>query len=206
MHLRNTNYKWYWSLYSCLCLSLLCSMGLSTTISQPALADGHAITSTETNAKGHHWVKAQILIKAPQHIVWQTVHEERSHDPDIAYSRVIEQGQNHCLLEQKFVFLPIFGSAVCLMKNTEVPLKRIDYSMVSSDHFKAMDGSWVLTATPDGNSTYLELSTHSDIGIPVPRQIMEGFTAKRLQKRLANVKHMAEAAQARIAARSEPKG
>jgi hypothetical protein len=173
------------------------------TFDQALLSSGRAVSAMDAGPHGNHRIKAKILIKASPRVVWETVHAERAHDPDIEYSRVLEQGHNQCLLEQKFCLLPIIGSAVCVMKNVEVPLKRIDYSMIHSDHFKAMDGSWILTSAAEEGFTYLELSTYSDPGLPVPRQFIEAFTAKKLQKRLTNVKRMAEATQSSIAERPE---
>jgi hypothetical protein len=85
------------------------------------------------------------------------------------------------------------------MKNVEVPLERIDYNMVTSDRFKALEGSWVLSPGKEPNETYLELSSYVDMGLPIPRGMVEGVTGKKLQRRLSNVKAMAEATQTRLA-------
>ncbi|MBI4534223.1 MAG: hypothetical protein HY711_09800 [Candidatus Melainabacteria bacterium] len=163
------------------------------------LLKGSPVMSTENKASGRRWVKAKILIKAPLEIVWNTVHEQRKSDPDLAYSRVLTQSRNHCTLEQKFVLLPIIGAATCVMVNEEIPLERIDYRLVKSDHFKAMEGSWVLTPYEDGHYTILELSSYLDMGYPVPRAFIETITARKLEKRVTNVKNMAERTQGRLA-------
>jgi uncharacterized protein YndB with AHSA1/START domain len=137
-------------------------------------------------------VKASIHIDAPREVVWQAVHDERKHDPDLAYSKVIVPGEHEYTLEQKMVLIPVFGSAVCEMLNKEVPLERIDYKLIKSDRFKHMEGSWVLTPSSDGKTTTLELSTSLDLGVPVPRSVINGFTAKKLQRRLKHVKESAE--------------
>lgn len=159
-----------------------------------------AVVSTEQRPNGHRWVKAKILIKAAPHVVWETVHEERKRDPDLAYSKILtDDGNNQATLEQKFALIPIIGTAVCVMKNKEVPNERIDYNMISSDRFKALEGSWVLSPGPDSDHTYLELSSYCDMGLPIPRAMVEGVTAKKLQRRLWNVREMAEATQTRLA-------
>ncbi len=145
-------------------------------------------------------VQAKILIKAPVDVVWYSVHEERKHDPDIAYSKIIEQGVNEQKLEQKFTLLPVIGSATCLMHHTEVPNQRIDYRLLKSDHFKAMEGSWIFTPAENGKATVLELSTHLDMGVPVPKMIFNSLTQKKLDKRLAHVKEMAEGLHNKVAA------
>ncbi|HEY9677437.1 MAG TPA: SRPBCC family protein [Drouetiella sp.] len=147
-------------------------------------------------------VKAKVLIKAPPEVVWYSVHEERKHDPDIAYSKVIEQGVNEQKLEQKFCLLPVIGSATCLMHHTEVPNQRIDYKLLKSDHFKAMEGSWIFTPAENGKATMLELQTHLDMGVPVPKMVFNNLTQKKLDKRLAHIKEMAESMQSKVAANS----
>jgi hypothetical protein len=158
-----------------------------------------AVIGSEDHANGHRWVTAKILINASPHVVWQTVHEERRRDPDLAYSKVLNCKDNDSTLEQKFTFLPVIGTAVCVMHDIEIPNQRIDYTMVSSDHFKAMEGCWELTPAQDGSSTYLSLATYCDMGFPVPRSFLDGITARKLQRRLSNVKAMAEAEQLRVA-------
>ena len=171
---------------------------------QAVSQDPSATVSAEKQLNGHNWMKARVLIKASPHVVWETVHEERKHDPDLAYSKILSQEKNQATLEQKFALIPVIGTAVCVMHNAEVPFERIDYNMISSDRFKAMEGSWVLTPGREANSTYLELSSYCDLGLPIPRSMIDGVTTKKLQKRLANVKTMAEATQGRLAAHSKP--
>lgn len=151
-------------------------------------------------AKQSDWVKGQVTIKAPPSTVWYSVHEERKKDPDLAYSKVIEQCENEATIEQKFVLIPMLGSAVCLMKQSEVPLKRIDYYLLKSDHFKAMEGSWILTPSADGKSTVLELNSHIDLGMPVPRWFLNSTLSRKIDRRLSHVKTMAEKIHAGVVA------
>jgi carbon monoxide dehydrogenase subunit G len=144
------------------------------------------------------WASGSVVIKAPPEVVWQAVHDERNSDPDLAYSKILEQGENECKLEQKFTFIPVIGTAVCQMYNREVPNERIDYKLIKSDRFKAMEGSWVLTAIEEGK-TRLDLSTNLDMGIPVPRGMVNAITAKKLATRLKHVKEMAETRHAKLA-------
>ncbi len=158
--------------------------------SSPVSAEAPA----KANAKGHdQWVTSSVLIQAPAAEVWRSIHEERSKDPDLSYSKVLEQvSPTEYKHEQKFNFIPVIGSSVCVMSQHEVVNERIDYSLLHSDRFKAMEGSWVLTPYDQGRKTKLELSSHLDLGLPVPRSFMNGCTSKKIQKRLSNVKHMAE--------------
>lgn len=196
-HRNQLFFKWSALIQSALTVAIVAAVSI------PAAEAGESPTEfkwwTEKQPNGHRWVKAKMLIQAPSEVVWQSIHNEQSADQDLVYRKVISRGVNDVVSEQKLHHLPIIGTAVSTMHTTEVPLKRIDYEMVKSDHFKALEGSWVLTPGPN-KSTYLELSSYCDIGIPIPRPIRDGITVKKLEKRLANVKKNSEFGQVPIAA------
>ncbi len=153
---------------------------------------------TEKQPNGHRWVKVKLRIQASPEVVWHAIKHEQNGDSDLIYSKVISRAPGDTVSEQKLGHLPFIGTATSTMHTTEVPLKRIEYTMLKSDRFKAFEGSWVLTPAPN-KSTYLELSSYCDIGIPIPRPIREGITVKKLEKRLANVKRNSELSKFQIA-------
>lgn len=136
-------------------------------------------------------VSGRIEIQAPARIVWDAVHKERAEDPDLSYSKVVENRGEKVMLEQKFKGMPIIGEAVCLMEQTETLNQRIDYKMVRSDKFKALSGSWILTELPDG-STRLELYSVLNTGLPFSEHIINHVLKGRIGKRLERVKASAE--------------
>lgn len=136
-------------------------------------------------------VKGQIEIKATTERVWEAVHAERATDPDLAYSKVIQQKGSRILLEQKFNALPIIGEATCLMVQEETPLKRIDYKLVRSDKFKNMCGCWILQETAEGSTT-LELWSLLDTGLPYSQGVINTLLKEKINRRLARVKNAAE--------------
>ncbi|MDR3616222.1 MAG: SRPBCC family protein [Candidatus Obscuribacterales bacterium] len=138
------------------------------------------------------WCKARTTIKASPEVVWRMVHEERQHDPDIGYTKVLEQSEHECKLEQQFKFIPVLGTSVCVTEQKEVPFERIDYKLLKSDHFKEMEGSWTFASADNGRSTVLELSSHLDLGLPVPKFMMNRISTGKLEKRLAHIKELAE--------------
>lgn len=158
-------------------LALAALLALS---SLPALAQDNVVTSS-------------VMINAPAKAVWDAVHTERQNDPDLEYSKVLETHGDQSLIEQKFKELPVIGSATCQLIQREVPLQRIDYKLVKSDKFRALNGSWVLTSSPDGRSTTLELSSHLDSGISYSQGMIDLLTKKKIDRRLDNVKRAAEA-------------
>lgn len=198
-----------------LCNTIVAALAITYLTSSPAeardllhgcskgKAEEVSVSSEKRGTTGKTFVTGRTLIKAPAAVVWDTVHEERKHDPDLAYSKILHSGENECRLEQKFTLIPVIGTAVCEMRNAEVPLQRIDYKLIKSDRFKAMEGSWVLTPQNDGKYTMLELSTHLDMGVPVPEHFMTSATKKKLARRLGNVKKMAESTHAKLAANQE---
>ena len=135
-------------------------------------------------------VTGKVDISAPAQIVWDAVHHERSSDPDISYSKVVEQKGNRILLEQKFNTIPIVGEATCLLVQEETPHKRIDYKMVRSDKFKEMWGSWIIDESPNG----VVLSLHSvlDTGLPYAQSVTNTVLKSKIEARLARVKTAAE--------------
>ncbi|HIA55813.1 MAG TPA: hypothetical protein EYN91_27630 [Candidatus Melainabacteria bacterium] len=135
-------------------------------------------------------VTGKVEITAPAQAVWDAVHHERQSDPDLSYSKVVEQKGNRILLEQKFNSIPIVGEATCLLVQEETPLKRIDYKMVRSDKFKEMWGSWVIEENPNGVS----LSLHSvlDTGLPYAQSVTNQFLKGKIDARLNRVKTAAE--------------
>lgn len=148
-------------------------------------------TSGGINTADWPGVKALVQINASAEDVWNAVHKERANDPDLSYSKVIQQKGNRVLLEQKFHALPVIGEATCLMVQEETPLKRIDYKLVRSDKFKNMAGSWILQSKPDGTTT-LELYSHLDTGLPYSQGLINGILQDKITKRLNRVKAAAE--------------
>jgi hypothetical protein len=158
---------------------------------------------SKTNPKS--WVRGTVHVQAPPEIVWYSVHETRKKDPDLAYSKVLERSLNEELYEEKFLLVPFVGSATCVLKDKEIPLKRIDYELVSSDHFRAMEGSWVFLVSEDGKSTTLELTSHLDTGMPVPQSFVDGNLAKKIERRLNHVKTVAESLHQKVAVQATTK-
>jgi len=165
-----------------------------------AQASEQAKVSKRARPSGGNTMAASIHIHATSDVVWRAIHEERSHDPDLAYSKVLNQNGPELVLEQKFAILPIIGTAVCVMTNKEVENRKIEYKLVKSDHFKAMEGSWEILPTDDNRCSELTLTSYVDLGLNVPRMFMDDITSKKLQRRLSNVKKAAETEQSKLAA------
>ncbi|MBX9686435.1 MAG: SRPBCC family protein [Candidatus Obscuribacterales bacterium] len=167
------------------------------------LGKGQVVIGTKDRPNGRRWVTAKIKINAQPQVVWDAVHEERKSDPDLAYSKVLEEKNNEKTIEQKFQLLPVIGTSVCVIKSNEIQNKRIDYYLLKSDRFKAVEGSWILQPTEDGG-TVLELGSYIDIGVPAPRGFVENIAGKKLERRVSSVRRFAEAHADKAIAHSKP--
>jgi hypothetical protein len=137
-------------------------------------------------------VSVHSTVKAKPTVVWEAIRHQRK--TDVEHRKLLSYHDNEATIEEKFPGLPIIGAATCLYKECEVPLKRIDYSMISSDQFRTFEGSWVLTPSADGQETEVDLSSSLDPGVRVPfwKEISKMATMKHIRKRLEDVQHDAE--------------
>ena len=96
------------------------------------------------------------------------------------------------MVEEKFDAIPVIGDAVCTYKEHEVPMQKLEYSMIKSDKLKAFEGEWELNPTNDGK-TVLKLSSRTDAGIRIPfaDKITRCRTSKTIQRRLEEVREIA---------------
>jgi len=166
----------------------LLSITICAGVALPAQSDESAAAVKE--------VSVHQIVKARPTVVWEAIRHQRKTDAE--HRKVISYHDNEATIEEKFPGLPIIGAATCLYKEYEVPLKRIDYSMINSNQFKTFEGSWVLT--PDGENTIVDLSSSLDPGLRVPfwREITKMATMKHIRKRLDDVQHDAESAQKQL--------
>jgi hypothetical protein len=135
-------------------------------------------------------VSSSIIIDAPPDLVWQGIHEERKHDPYVAYTKHLRQDKESEVLEQKLIMPSMLGTAVAILHCFEIPFKRIDYKLMKSDHFRCMEGSWVLTPVSEGRKTKLELSSRVELGVPLPKIFVNKFALNKIEKRLEKVKEV----------------
>lgn len=191
--------------------TLIFAASITGPLSQPAFAEETNYSGQFLKGKaevtanpkgGKRYLVARVLVNASPESVWKSIHEERHKDPDLAYSKVIEEKGNHSILEQKFDVLPVIGSSVCTLDQEEIPLKRIDYHLIKSDRFKAMEGSWVITPYAGGKATVLELTSYIDPGLALPRFMIENVAKGKLERRVTNVKKASELHERQLSAKN----
>lgn len=188
-------------------LLLSCLTSATMHAALPAMANigNHSLTeSTTSSAAGcasacqsehHHGAHGQIVINAPAQIVWKSMHAQRDQDRDSLYCKVVRKDPN-TVVEQKFIFHTVFGSAESVINLIETPAQRVDYKLTQSEDFKKMEGAWVLRPSSDGSTTTLELSLLVvPRGLPVPPFVVNHFMQKKVATLLAAVKAIAEGPQ-----------
>ncbi len=152
----------------------------------------HMQTAAAADSKPFKGVRDKLVVQAdPQH-VWQVIRALRNDDPGDV--KTISQTPTENILEETFDDLPIIGKAKCRYRETYTPFEKIEYRMISSDHFKAFEGSWVLTPVSNGSKTVVELSSYVDTGLVVPfvHQLTNLATARNVRGRLEDVKKAVE--------------
>ncbi len=152
----------------------------------------------DTVHRSYKYVSCQILINAPIDVVWQTVHVERDSAPDLVSNNLIESSGNHSVFEQKWNVVPLISRTTCVIDEVDYPNTRIDYKLLKSDEFKVMEGSWLFKPSPDGYSTTLELTAHLEPRRFDPPVFLNAVAKRKMAKRLAHVKKLAEEARAEM--------
>jgi uncharacterized protein YndB with AHSA1/START domain len=149
------------------------------------------------NAETASKVSASVIINAPAKTVWDAI---RSPDLPMDHRKVLSVGDREAVVEETFDNLPVLHSSTCIIKETETPYRRIDYTMVKSDKLKALAGAWIINPMKDGRtSVELQSSLDSGIHMPFARKIADDVAMKICRQRLSVVKEAAESTQHRVA-------
>jgi len=146
---------------------------------------------SDKSRKPREPVTANITIKARSDLVWLSIHEARTEDPELLSCKVIKEDGRCSTVKETFA-IPVVGEATCIISLIDSPPNRIDYKLMESDTFKAFDGRWTLVPSSDGQSTRLELSCNTDLKIGVPQFLLRMVAARKIGKRLDFVKTLAE--------------
>lgn len=174
--------------------------------SSPALAVLAAITALSLSSlpclasnKNHTLLEQSVVIKAPPKLVFEGIQVSRSDDP--ARRHLVSHHQDVAVIDEKLPNLPVIGSAHLVYREIEVPFKRIDYELVSSDKFKAFEGSWELTPLENGHETRVSLKSYAEpkMWAPFVKEMSGAQTMKDISRRLANLKRWCDSQEVREA-------
>lgn len=137
-------------------------------------------------------MKKSIEVNAKPEAVFNAIRSYRSSDPE---NRILRsEGDGKAIIEEKFGGVPIVGHSMITYEESEVPFERIDYTLVHGDKLAKFEGAWILTPSPDGKSTNVDLTADLDIAIvfPFKDQILNQQADQDMQRRLNYVKETAE--------------
>jgi hypothetical protein len=171
-------------------LVLMAFLAVSTAINQasaPCLAA----------SKGHNFLEQTLVIKASPKVVFEGIQRSRTADPERRH--LVSQQQDVAIIDEKIPDLPVIGTAHLVYKEIEVPFKRIDYLLVSSDKFKAFEGSWELTPLENGEGTKVILKSYSDLKVWVPfaKDLSASSTVKDINRRLCSLQRWCDQKESR---------
>jgi len=153
------------------------------------LKDGEVLTWVEELPNGDRFLRATVLIHAPLKVVWDTVRVAR--DANLRSSRIEQQVSPRESIVQEEYHLPVIGDVKCRRQIVEYPHERIEFKMLTSDKFKALDGRWVLTPATEG--IYVEFwSLVRFAGWSPPRWIFESVGKGKIEKLVRGIKNAAE--------------
>jgi hypothetical protein len=150
-----------------------------------------ASVSSRRSADGRNWIKARVLVHAPRDVVWNSVSDARTRDPDLIHSRILEKGECQAIVEEK-MRLPLIGSDVYVVRITQKPCERMDYKLLKSRHMKAYEGNWQVSPGDLAGSSVLQLEHHTRPAFFVPGILFDSFVARRVERRIMTVKRFAE--------------
>lgn len=166
----------------------------------PAILFSLVLSSTFTNhayaadsAEQHNLpsVTKELLIHAPMAKVWQAIQARRTSS---ANRKEMSYKNNEAVVHERFPALPIVGDIDCTYEEDEQQAaNRIEYHMVTSNHFREFEGCYQLRTAADGVSTVLALTSTVDPGIRIPfwQNIARAAAEKSVRETLQEIAELA---------------
>jgi hypothetical protein len=145
----------------------------------------------EREKKTRETLRLVATIKARPECVWSSVHDARTKYPGLASAKMISEDERGSVFEQTFV-VPFIGDTSCTFSLCDIPPSRMDYKLIESNIFSAIDGSWLLAPGLDGHSTSVELSCYVTAKRVLPKFLLKLILGRKLGKQLDFVKTTAE--------------
>lgn len=135
-------------------------------------------------------MKKSITVSASPQAVWDAIISYRTSEPSAR--TVVSQDGPKTVIEEEFGGLPMIGSSKVVYEETESPISRIDFKLVSGDKLSKFEGAYTLR--PNGGTTDVELVANLDIELQFPfkDQILNAQAEKDMDKRLHYIKQHAE--------------
>jgi hypothetical protein len=149
-----------------------------------------SLPALSSNSNTDAMVSNTATINAPVKAVWEAMRTLRKNDP--AHRKILSSGGGDYVVEEKFENIPVIGDAICTYREHEVPMQKLEYSMIKSDKLKAFEGEWDLTPSADGKQTSVRLSSRTDAGVRClfADKITRSRTSKSIAERLDEIREI----------------
>lgn len=131
-----------------------------------------------------------MIIEAPRKSVWEVVQDkENAADflDGVLMSRVVEEGENWMLVEQKTKVGGPKAHYQYSVRHQLYPHQKVEFEMAGGE-LKAILGGWWFFAGPEKDTTILVYSLHIDPGIYAPQFIVKRGMKSSLPKTLSQVR------------------
>lgn len=151
----------------------------------------------------HVAIMASVTVKARPQVVWLSIHEARTSDPQLIRCKLLAEDGRNSTIKETFV-VPLLGDATCTLSLVDLPPNKMSYTLIESDTFKTFNGSWTLAASADGKSTNLNLSCDAEVKKVVPQFLLKVITTGKMRKRLNFVKLLAERKELQLQTAKKP--
>lgn len=166
---------------------------------QRRLAIGEVVVQSATTADPEHprgWVRAAVLIRARPEAVWAVMTDCRQtleFVPGLRRCRRVDgAADGHWEdIEQEVRYAWFLPAVRYVLRADYDRPHRIDFHRISGD-LKQEEGSWVLTATPDGAGTVVDYEMYLDPGFWIPRALVNRSLRKDLPAALAGLRERVE--------------
>lgn len=137
-------------------------------------------------------IEDSIGIDADIDTVWRAL-KDYQREEALFHKKVVAEKGNDTTVKEKFLKVPVVGSAFLDYVECRKENYRVDYWLLESKVLNVFSGSWQLSKNQHGGTT-VKLTTDIDSWIPVPmkNKILRSITAAGMKRRLSFVKAHAE--------------
>jgi hypothetical protein len=124
--------------------------------------------------------------------VWEAIKQRRQSDSQ--RRKMLSYNGKTAVIKEVFEAMPVLGDTFCTYEEDEIlPLRRLEYKLLNSNHLHQFAGTWLLSAGPKPNSTIVSLTStiDPDIRFPFWRRIATHALMNNLEHTLKEVSELA---------------
>ena len=133
-----------------------------------------------------------IIIDLPKEKFFEVITDYMSYPeivPEVTSMKILEENGNVSIVENH---VNMIKDVTYVLKLTKHPYERLEWTLVKG-FFKKNDGEWILEDLDDGKKCKATYNVEVDIGMFVPKKIVQNLTQRGLPNMLNQFKRYAEA-------------